>query len=111
MPVTQLRPRHRGVTGRLGISRSTAARRPLLGRHPGRVIVVALGVLAILNLGVIMLMKADTAPVGSQLNLPAAIESIAPEAASIVNLQATIAVDLDDAYTGVLVLDGVEIPE
>jgi hypothetical protein len=90
-------------------ARATPARRRLF-RHPGRVAVVAIIVLVVLNLGVFLLNQSDTSTTGSD-PLPADIESIGPERGELVGPIATVSVDLADQYSGVLVVDGVEIPE
>ncbi len=90
--------------------RAVRTARPKLFRHPGRVAVVLVAVLAAANLGVILLMSADTsAP--SQLGLPDTVESIAPARNSITSRRDTISVDLRDDLFGVILLDRVEIPE
>ncbi len=43
--------------------------------------------------------------------LPADIEAVTPAPNSLTGLIDTVSVDLADQYTGVLVIDGVEIPE
>ncbi len=84
--------------------------RPRLFRHPGRVAVVVVALLAAANLGVVLLVSADTsAP--SRLGLPETIEAIAPERNSITSRRETISVDLRDDLYGVILLDRVEIPE
>jgi hypothetical protein len=85
------------------------ARRPLF-RHPWRVAIVSVTVLLVLNLGVILLNESDTTPGGLQA-LPSDIESISPERAQLASPLDTVSVDLADQYTGVLVIDGIEIPE
>lgn len=46
-----------------------------------------------------------------QVTLPDEVQQVFPAPNSIALPQAAIGVDLDDAYTGVLILDGVELPE
>jgi len=87
-----------------------SAQRPPLFRHPGRVAVVAVLVIAVLNLGVILLANSDTS-VDGRPRLPNDIETISPERGEITGLVDDVAVDLLDNLTGVLVIDGVEIPE
>jgi hypothetical protein len=65
---------------------------------------VAVGAIAIIIYGVF---GTDDAQVGPP---PEGIESYAPVQDSFVTSQITIRVDLDDEYTGVLVVDGTEIP-
>jgi hypothetical protein len=78
-------------------------------RHPWRWIVVALVVLVVLNLGVLALDQSDTSTGGR--TLPSAVDSVTPAPGELVRLQDTIGADLRDDLTGVLVLDGAEIPE
>jgi hypothetical protein len=46
-----------------------------------------------------------------EITFPAEVEQVFPAPGSLAIPQAAIGVDLDDAYTGVLILDGVELPE
>jgi hypothetical protein len=85
------------------------ARRPLF-KHPGRVAVVAITLLAVLNLGIILLNESDTSQTSTKA-LPADIQAISPEENQITGLVDTVTVDLADRYSGVLVIDGIEIPE
>ena len=79
-------------------------------RHPGRVAVVVVGLLIVLNLGVVLLNSSDTSQGGGP-TLPVTVESISPERGELTTLIDTISVDLRDDLTGVLVIDGIEIPE
>jgi hypothetical protein len=90
--------------------RSTAARSRRIFRHPGRVAVVAVSLVVVLNLGIVLLNNSDTSPQGRP-PLPVTIESISPERGDITGLVATVSVDLRNDLTGVLVIDGLEIPE
>ena len=67
-----------------------------------------------MNLGIVLLNNADTDPGGAN-PLPATVESVSPEPASIAGPVETITVDLDDSLTGVLLVrhNGryLEIPE
>jgi len=95
-----------------GPSRSPSrakASRPVF-RHPWRVAIVAVAVLAVVNLGAILIANSDTTP-GGKVELPTDIESISPENGALAGLVDDVTVDLRDSYTGVLVIDGVEIPE
>jgi hypothetical protein len=85
------------------------ARRPLF-KHPGRVAVVAISLLVVLNLGIFLFNESDTSPQGEKA-LPVDIEAVSPEPNQITGLIDTVTVDLADQYSGVLVIDGVEIPE
>ena len=89
------------------------ARRPLF-KHPGRVAIVVITLLVVINLGIVFLNQSDTSPGGSR-PLPATVQSVAPEPGSIASPVDTITVDLDDSLTGVLLIKQrgtyVEIPE
>ncbi len=96
-----------------GATGSHAATRKLF-RHPGRVAIVAVALLAVLNLGILLLDNSDTSPGGAN-PLPAVVQSVSPEPGSIAGPIDTITVDLDDSLTGVLLIKKagayVEIPE
>ena len=87
---------------------ATAHRNPVL-RHPWRWVVVAGIVIVVLNLALIGLDESDTTPGGH--TLPSAVDSVTPAPGELVRLQDTVGADLRDDLTGVLVLDGAEIPE
>jgi hypothetical protein len=74
------------------------------------VAIIAVTLLVVLNLGVFLLNESDTSTPGRQ-SLPADIEAISPLPGQLTGLVDTVTVDLADRYTGVLVIDGVEIPE
>jgi hypothetical protein len=88
----------------------TAKPRRGIFRHPGRVAVVVVSLLVVLNLGIVLLNNSDTSP-GGGAPLPVSVESISPERGEITSLVDTITVDLRNDLTGVLVVDGIEIPE
>jgi hypothetical protein len=85
-----------------------------LFQHPGRVAIVAVTLLAVVNLGILLLNKSDTS-LGGRNPLPVTITSVSPEPGSIAGPIDTITVDLDDHLTGVLLVKQagayVEIPE
>jgi len=87
-----------------------AAERRKAIAHPWRWVVVGLVVIAVLNLAVIGLSTSDTSSPEDR-TLPSTIDSVMPAPGEIIRLQDTIGADLRDDLTGVLVLDGVEIPE
>lgn len=92
-------------------SPAAAARpRKRLFKHPGRVAVVAVTLLVVANLGVFLLNQSDTSAPGRE-TLPPDIEAVSPNPGDITGLVDSVSVDLADRYTGVLVIDGVEIPE
>jgi hypothetical protein len=85
------------------------------------VAIVAAVVLVVVNLGAVLLAESNTdsaAPVltddGQQF--PATIESVAPFPGSLLSPQDTISADLENEYTGILVIDppstaAFEVPE
>jgi len=94
---------------------ATAPARRRVFQHRGRVAVVAIVMLIVVNLGIVLLNESDTSQGGGN-PLPATIESVLPEPGAIVGPVATIVVDLDNSLTGVLLIrqNGgryVEIPE
>jgi hypothetical protein len=89
---------------------SRAAARPPLFKHPWRVAIVVVTVLVALNLVVVLLNESDTTQ-AQRTPVPADIQSISPKEGELVGLVDTVTVDLADQYSGVLVIDGIEIPE
>jgi hypothetical protein len=85
------------------------ARRRLF-KHPGRVAVVAITLLVVFNLAIVLFNESDTSPQGEKA-LPVDIEAVKPEPNQITGLIDDVTVDLADRYSGVLVVDGIEIPE
>jgi len=104
----------RGAQRSAAPSRAKPTTRAPLFQHPGRVAIVVIALLAVLNLGVILLHSSDTSP-GGRAPLPAAVESVAPLPGSIAGPIDTVTVDLDNSLTGVLLIKQsgryVEIPE
>lgn len=88
---------------------SFPARRRLV-QHPGRVAIIVVGLLLAANLAVFAVVQSDTNPVGVQ-NAPTAIQQLTPEPGALIQPQDTVSVDLVDTFTGVIKVDGVEIPE
>jgi hypothetical protein len=88
------------------------AREPVF-RHPWRVVVVVAVLLVVASLGAVVLDSADTSRPSESRNtavrLGAAVESVNPEDGEI--LQDAITADLRNDLTGVLVIDGIEVPE
>ena len=84
----------------------TTSHEPVL-RHPWRFAIVTAVLLVAVNLVIILLHEADTTTEAE--TLPIAIESITPERGEI--LSDEIVVDLQNTYTGVLIIDRQEIPE
>jgi hypothetical protein len=92
---------------------TTPAQKPRVFEHPGRVAVIVIALVAVVNLAFFLGRESDTSNVaeGGLPPLPAAIESINPERGDITGPVDSIEVDLDDNYTGDLAIDGVTIPE
>lgn len=88
----------------------SARRRGPLFRHPWRVAIVVVALLVVLNLGVLLLTKADTSR-EQTTGLPSTIVALQPRPGELIRPQDTIAVQLNADLTGALVLDGQEIPE
>ena len=61
---------------------ATATPRRKLFRHPGRVAIVAVALLVVLNLLVVLLNNSDTSA-GGRNPLPSTVESVSPEPGSI----------------------------
>jgi hypothetical protein len=89
---------------------AAAPPRRKLFKHPGRVAVVAISLFVVFNAGIFLFNESDTSPQGEKA-LPVDIEAISPEPNEITGLIDTVTVDLADQYSGVLVIDGIEIPE
>jgi hypothetical protein len=97
------------------LTSATRAPKRKLFQHPGRVAIVVVGLLVVLNLGLLLLNKSDTSP-GGPNPLPSTVQTVSPEPGSIAGPIDTISVDLDDRLTGVLLVKTnggsyVEIPE
>jgi hypothetical protein len=82
------------------------APQPLL-RHPWRIAIIAAVLVAVVNLGILLLDESDTSDIG--VTLPQGIEALFPGQGEI--LQDEVTVDLENDLTGVLMFDGAEIPE
>lgn len=78
-------------------------------RRALRVVVVVVGLLVVVNL--LIFAGRETQQGDEREPLPAAIESIEPIEEGIVSSNGSIRVDLRDDTTGVILLDGTEIPE
>ena len=85
-----------------------------LFKHPGRVAIVVVALLVVLNLGIVLLDNSDTST-AVRNPLPSAVQTVSPEPGAIAGPIDTISVDLDDRLTGVLLVRTggafVEIPE
>ena len=78
-------------------------------RHPWRVGIVVIGLIAVANLGVLLLQKADTSP-PAPVGQPSNVLSVQPAPGSLVRPQTTLDVQLQTNLTGAFVLDRQEIP-
>jgi hypothetical protein len=107
-------PRAASTTRSLAAARAGTPARRKVFQHPGRVAIVVIALIVVLNLSIVLLNNADTSPGGSN-PLPATVESVSPEPGTIAGPVDTITVDLDDSLTGVLLIKHagryVEIPE
>jgi hypothetical protein len=81
-----------------------------LFRHPGRVAVVVVALVVVLNLLVFLLASSDTST-PERASLPDAVTSITPTPEGITGPVDDVSVDLRDGLTGVLEIDGIEMPE
>lgn len=82
---------------------------PAKSRHPWRFAIVAVGLLVVVNLLIYVGVSADTSD--KTRVLPSEVQNVMPAPGSQVRVQDTVSVDLRDDLTGVLVIDGVELPE
>ncbi len=78
-------------------------------RRPWRVVIVVVGLLIAANLLIFAGFKTEQGD--DREPLPAAIESVQPIQDGIASSSSSIVVDLRDDTTGVIILDGTEIPE
>jgi hypothetical protein len=92
---------------------ATPAKKPRVFEHPGRVAVIVIALVAVVNLAFFLGRESDTSETGpgGLPPLPSAIESIDPERGELTGPVDSIEVDLNDSYTGDLAVDGVTIPE
>src|SRR5262245_65206837 len=93
---------------------ATPAKRKRVFEHPGRVAVIVIALVVVVNLAIFLGSQSDTSDQrtgGGLPPLPSAIESISPERGDLTGLVDSITVDLDDNYTGDLAIDGITIPE
>jgi hypothetical protein len=89
---------------------TTRQSRPPLVRHPGRVAIVAIGLLAVANLAIILAINSDTGESDTE-QLPNEVETVSPEPGSVAVPQDAVSVDLRDDLTGELWIDGQPIPD
>jgi len=88
---------------------ASAARRPLFA-HPWRIAIAIAVILVVVNLVVIYVLEgADTQREGR--TYPVGVESVTPRPGELLRPQDGIGADLDNTLTGVLKINGVEVPE
>jgi hypothetical protein len=85
-----------------------SGRGPLF-KHPARFLIVVAVLLLVANLAVFALDESDTSREGR--TFPTAIDTVKPLPGEILRPQDTITADLRNDLTGVLVIDGAEVPE
>jgi hypothetical protein len=78
--------------------------------HPWRVAIVVIALVAVLNLGILLIRTSDTSVPGATPP-PESVESVSPQPSEITGLVDDVSADLADNLTGVLVINGTEIPE
>lgn len=83
--------------------------RPPIFKHPWRLAITAVVLLIVLNLGILLFSQSDTRRQGR--NLPNAVEVVDPAPGEIIRVADTITADLRNDLTGVLLIDGAEVPE
>jgi len=86
------------------------ARRRKLFEHPWRIAIIAVALLAVLNLSLILLDDTDTSTPGAS-SLPTFVESIHPNSGELTGLVDDVTIDLNDTLTGDMALNGRVIPE
>lgn len=79
--------------------------------HPGRFAIVAIGLMAVVSLAVAAALSADTDTPEERDPLPAAVVSVFPQPDTLAQPQQGISVTLRPGLTGVIQVDGIEIPE
>ena len=78
-------------------------------RHPWRFVIVAVGLLIVANL---LWIAGQTADTSSRIRtLPSDVTAVSPTPGSQVRVQDSVTADLRPDLIGVLVIDGVELPE
>jgi hypothetical protein len=97
--------------GSVGQGTPPPATRRRAFEHPGRFAIVAIGLMIVASLVVFVGMSSDTKSTSDPDALPSEIASTQPAPGTLSKPQQAVAVDLRDDLTGVLIIDGVEIPE
>lgn len=98
-----------GAAPRAVPGKAVPGKPPPILKHPWRVAIVVAGLLVVANLFVFLLSQSDTKREGR--DFPVAVDSVTPLPGELIRPQDTIQADLRAELTGVLVLDGQEVPE
>jgi hypothetical protein len=77
--------------------------------HPWRVVIIASVLFAVGLLGIVVLRTTDTTAKGR--TFPITIDDVAPEPGSLAAPSDTVTADISDNLTGVLKINGAEVPE
>jgi hypothetical protein len=79
-------------------------------RQTWRFVVIAVVVLGVINLGVLLVVSSDTSD-QNIVEAPSDVESVSPADGALADRRTPVSADLRDELTGVLVIDGLRIPE
>jgi hypothetical protein len=85
------------------------AQREKLIEHPARVAIVISTLAVVIALGALALHRSDTDTREERI-FPTAVETVTPRPGELIRQQDTITADLRDGLTGVLLIDGAEVP-
>jgi hypothetical protein len=91
------------------ITPTPAGQHRRLVEHPGRVAIVITMLAVVIGLVALGLQRSDT-DTRSERIYPTAVETVSPRPGELIRPQDTITADLRDGLTGVLLIDGVEVP-
>ena len=81
-----------------------------LVEHPGRAAIVIGTLAVVISLGVVLLNHSDT-DTRTERIFPTAVEEVSPRPGELVRREDTITADLRNGLVGILVIDGVQIPD
>lgn len=79
-------------------------------RQIWRFVVIAVVVLGVINLGVLLVVSSDTSDQNT-VETPSDVEGVSPADGALADRRTPVSADLRDELTGVLVIDGLRIPE
>jgi hypothetical protein len=88
---------------------SRAPRKKLV-EHPGRVAIVIGTLAVVISLAAVGLHRSDTDTRNERVGFPTAVEDVTPRPGELIRQQDTVTADLRDGLTGVLLIDGAEVP-